>query len=271
MNVLPFLGYKNGAFELKLNKQLQDLNPSIVGVAKCDGGDVGLAEPSPFTLIHYVYSGKGVYIFRGNIYPLEAGQAFITPPNEAARAIADKDDPWITAWVGFKGSLSSHFWSLPPVFTPGTPIFPHIQNLQNPQPNLEIELAIDLMTLYAKMILPTDGKRERAPNYVQSVIDFVSTHYMEDLTIQSIADHVGLNRDYLSRIFKAQLNTSIQAHLLEVRMIEAKRFLSLGRSVDETGKLCGFNSLAHFSRQFKRCVGRSPQQWVQFLREQQGQ
>jgi len=270
MTTLPYLDYKNEAFELKLNRQLSDLNPVIVGIAKCKPGDIGLEELSPFTLIHYVYAGKGTYVFRGNRYSIEAGQAFITPPNEAARAIADEHDPWISAWVGFKGSLAPDFWRLPPVFTPDEPCFPHIRNLQEPQPNLEIELAIDLMTLYTKLIFPTSGKRERAPSYVQAVIDYISVHYMEDLSIQDVADHVGLNRDYLSRVFKAEMNSSIQSHLLYVRMMEAKRLLSLGRSVDEAGKLCGFNSLAHFSRQFKRYIGRSPQQWVQYLREQQG-
>ena len=215
-------------------------------------------------------SGKGTYTCRGTTYSLHAGHAFLTLPGDHASNMADKDDPWIISWVGFKGELAPHFRRLPPVFEPGEDIFPHLKNLRNPSPNLEIELSIDLMTLYAKMILPTDSKSERVPSYVQKVIDFVSNHYMLDLTIQDIADHVGLSHDYLSKMFKNEVGTSIQTHLLEVRMIEAKRFLALGRTVDETKTLCGFNSSAHFSRQFKRYTGRSPRQWVKHLKSFQG-
>lgn len=248
-------------FELKMNRYLHDLNPVFAGSAVCPPNGIGIQKSSPCTLIHYVTEGRGTYYSKGHVYHVTAGQAFITAPNEPAHCQSDEKDPWSYQWVGFTGELSSHFWSIPPVFTCSEPAFPHLKNLKKPSPNLEIELAIDLMSLYAKLILPKSNKHY-TPNYPQAVIDFIQAHYMENLTIQQIADHVGLNRDYLYRLFKEKVGTSIQAHLLEVRILEAKRLLSLGNSVDEAGKLCGFNSLAHFSRQFKRFSGQSPQQWV---------
>ena len=105
----------------------------------------------------------------------------------------------------------------------------------------------------------------------QAVIDYIQAHYMEELTIQQIAEHVGLNRDYLYRLFKEKVGTSIQAHLQEVRMLEAKRLLALGNSVSDVAKMCGFNSLAHFSRQFKRSNSSSPQQWTQQIQKRKQQ
>jgi len=265
-----FRDYKNYGCELKLNAHLHDINPVICGEAAPPPEKISKTPPSAYYLLHYVQEGKGTYICRGERHCLCAGQAFLVMPGDVSFNQPDKDDPWIISWVGFKGVLAPHFRRLPPVFDPGENIFPHLKNLRNPSPNLEIELAIDLMTLYTKMILPNDSKLERTPSHVQRVIDFVSNHYMLDLTIQDIADHVGLSHDYLSKIFKNQIGTSIQTHLLEVRIMEAKRFLSLGRTVDETRTLCGFNSSAHFSRQFKRCTGQSPRQWVKHLKSFQG-
>lgn len=68
----------------------------------------------------------------------------------------DAEDPWCYQWVGFTGALSPHFRGIPPVFTAEDPIFPHLKNLKNPSPNLEVEPAIDLMTLYSKLIVPKD-------------------------------------------------------------------------------------------------------------------
>ena len=250
----------NYAFELKMNRHLQDLNPIIAGYANCPPGDIGLDEPSPCTVIHYVTAGCGTFYRNGVAYPIHAGQAFIAPTYEAVKCIADLSDPWSYQWVGFTGSLSSHFRNIPTAFTTEEPIFPHLKNLRNPSPNIEIELAIDLMCLYAKLIVPK-SKKEVSPNYVQAVIDYIQDHYMEPLTIQQIADHIGLNRDYLYRIYKESTGSSIQTHLQEIRMLEAKRLLDLGHTVESTSKLCGYNSLAHFSRQFKRLYEMSPQQW----------
>lgn len=257
----------HNSFELKLNRHLQDLNPIIAGTANCPPGVINQGAETPCTLIHYVTKGKGVLYSKGRSFPVCAGQCFLSTPKEATHWISDSEDPWSYQWVGFTGSLSSHFWDLPPVITLTEPPFPHLKNLRKAPPNLEIELAMDLFGLYAKLVVSVQDKRSLLPDYIQAVFDYVHNHYMEPLNIQQIADHVGLNRDYLYRIFKEKTGVSIQSHLQETRMMEARRFLDLGYSVEKTSKLCGFNSLAHFSRQFKRIYGESPQRWTKNIKQ----
>ena len=259
------------AIEIKLNRHLHDLNPLIVGLASCPPGDRTALIPSPCTLVHYVVSGKGVLYSKGTAYPVSAGQCFIIPPNEPAPRIADEEDPWTYQWIGFNGSLSSHFWRLGPVFSLEEPPFPHVKNLKRPSPNLAIELTMDLFGLYTKLVLPERSDRSLAPDYVQAVIDYIQSHYKEPLTIRQITEYVGLSQDYLCRLFKQQTGISIQSQLLETRKLEAKRLLRLGHSVEETAALCGFHSISHFSRQFKRLQGMSPKQWLKYSIEAQSQ
>ena len=42
---------------------------------------------------------------------------------------------------------------------------------------------------------------------VQAVIIYVNAHYMDKLTLDGIADYVGLNREYLSRLFSKETGT----------------------------------------------------------------
>ena len=259
------------AIEIKLNRHLQDLNPILVGTSSGQSCPEDEQDPSPCTLIHYVVSGKGTLYRKGKAYPVSAGQCFIIPPNELAPRITDKEDPWTYQWIGFNGSLSSHFWRLDPVFSLDEAPFPHVKNLKRPSPNLAIELAMDLFGLYTKLILPGSNDRSLTPDYIQAVIDYILVHYMEPLTIRQITEHVGLSQDYLCRLFKQQTGRSIQAQLLKTRELEAKRFLRLGHSVEETAALCGFHSISHFSRQFKRLQGMSPKQWLKYSIEEQSQ
>jgi AraC-like DNA-binding protein len=45
---------------------------------------------------------------------------------------------------------------------------------------------------------------------------------------------------------------------VQVRIMKAKTFLRLGRSISETASLVGFVDQSHFTRHFKRLVGITP-------------
>lgn len=257
------------SYEITLNSHLKDLNPITAGEqGRKVPGIVGLTPPSPFTLIHHVVSGRGTYYYNGKTYVIHAGQAFITPPTDQCRCEADEDDPWTYRWVGFTGTLSSDFWEIPLVFDAEDDIFPHLKNLDTPSPTIELELAADLMLLHARLISTEILRRGKERTYTRDVIDFIHNFYARNPSIQDIADHVALNRDYISRIFKNETGRSIQSFLSEVRITNAMRLLDTGMPVEKVAEACGFNSATHFSRQFKTLVGLSPQSWIKKMKIQ---
>lgn len=249
------------SFSFTFDRKLHDLNPISAGVLVCTPGSSRKIDV-PYVQICYVTAGKGTLHLGGMLLNIQAGQAFIVAPNQPTRCIADKNDPWIYEWVGFNGALAQRFLEIPPVFKPKNSIFPHLQELQSGVSTPELRLMLDLMMLYAAVIPTQRAKTANNRNYIQDIKDYIGTYYMNTLTIQDIADHIGLNRDYISKIFKAELDMSIQSYLLNLRMQHAKRYLQTGSSVSKTGTLCGFNSLAHFSRQFKNFFGQSPTKWL---------
>lgn len=57
-------------------------------------------------LLHYVYSGKGIFQTENNTYHLHKGQMFLISPNQLTYYKADDSDPWLYRWIEFNGSMS---------------------------------------------------------------------------------------------------------------------------------------------------------------------
>lgn len=245
-----------------INPNLQDLNPILAGWSVSQPGSKRQPSAMNYTLLHYVYSGKGTIITSGSTYEVTPGQAFLIFPGEAVTHVADTDDPWTLRWVGFTGALSHSFASLPRVFSVSEGFLPHLRNMEIIDNDTAFDLACDLLTLYSRMIRRETGK----PDYIQFVMDYIQSSYMHKLSVQSIADQLNLDRSYLARQFKKRTNQSIQGYILNVRLMEAKRYLMQGYTVKEAANLCGFNDTANFSKLFAREDGLSPQAWKKVVR-----
>lgn len=243
-------------YQVLLNEHLEDLNPVFAGESQCAPGSIN--NPVRRTmLLHYVLSGKGRLYLDGKTYFIHAGQAFIIPADVDARYIADECEPWAYRWIGFTGKLSSAFGELPPVFDAPDDTLCHLSNQKTPDPMLAYQLSGDLLQLYAAMVSP----KKQNQNHVQKAIDYIELSYMNPLTIKDIADFVGLNQFYLSKLFKEKTGHTLQYHILSIRLAEAKRYLLLGYAVKEVASLCGFKDVANFSKLFKREFGKNPTQW----------
>lgn len=247
----------------RVNAHLEDLNPILAGVAQCEPG----SKITPLRIsmmLHYVVSGCGELHLDGEVYPVKAGQAFWLSADAKAYYIADREDPWYYRWICFSGRLAADFAKLPPVFDVPEDILTHIENQDSTDPMLAYLLTADLFSLYAHVV----SHDEPSQNHVQRAIDFVEIHYMNKLTIQDIADFVGLNPCYLSKLFKKKTGYTLQEYILDIRLQEAKRYLANGYSVKETALLSGFQDIANFSKLFKRENGRNPTQWLAWVQDE---
>ena len=84
---------------------------------------------------------------------------------------------------------------------------------------------------------------------------------MQEISVDKISKLLGLDRRYLVRLFKEKTGQTIQDYIISVRMDEACRQLSLGRSIGEAANLCGYHDACNFSKMFKKHYGVSPMNW----------
>lgn len=239
---------------LLTNRNLKDLNPLIAGDHVCDPDHSFGPAVRKYTLIHYVLSGRGTFYARGGAYPVEAGQAFLILPGEVTTYTADHDNPWHYRWIGFDGELSARFADLPPVFPLSVDIFSMLMRLTEDPSVAEYRLSAEMFRLYASLFSAETGQNP----YVRRVENYIRTAYMQPIRVEQIANQLGLDRRYLSRLFKTHTGRSVQEFLVDVRMEEGNRLLKEGCSVAEAANLVGYEDVSNFSKMFKKHHGITP-------------
>ncbi|WEK55262.1 MAG: AraC family transcriptional regulator [Candidatus Cohnella colombiensis] len=94
------------------------------------------------------------------------------------------------------------------------------------------------------------------------VFQYIEAHYNEKLSVQQLADLVGLSRFHFSRIFKRITDKSIVEYCNLVRIQNAEKLLRQSTmSISEIADAIGFNDIYYFSRAFKAIKGKSPSMW----------
>lgn len=98
-------------------------------------------------------------------------------------------------------------------------------------------------------------------NEIARTIDYLSTHLNEQVTIDDMADHVGMSRAVFHRRFKAATTMSPIQFVKSMRLNNAATKIAEGKTVSEAAWDVGYQSASQFSREFKRMYGQSPRQW----------
>ncbi|OPJ59883.1 AraC family transcriptional regulator [Clostridium oryzae] len=97
---------------------------------------------------------------------------------------------------------------------------------------------------------------------VDKIINYMTENYMENITLQQLAEHSRISPSYLGSIFKKVTGKSTIEYLINIRITKAKSLLRDGFTVSETSKLVGFNDIFYFSKAFKKHEGISPSQYI---------
>ena len=93
---------------------------------------------------------------------------------------------------------------------------------------------------------------------VQLLIDYMRSHFKEEISLQQLALLVNLNPFHLVRLFKKAIGLSPYEYLLIVRAEHARQLLRSGYQVQEAALEAGFYDASHFNRLFRKIAGTSP-------------
>lgn len=90
---------------------------------------------------------------------------------------------------------------------------------------------------------------------------YIEKHLSQDLSLQEVARHVGMNPSYLSLLFKEVTGETYIKYLTRYRMELAKKLLTDGFKVSEVSERVGYHTYRHFSEVFKKYTGMAPGQF----------
>ncbi len=93
----------------------------------------------------------------------------------------------------------------------------------------------------------------------KELLIYIQEHYMEDITLRTLADEFHLSEKYISRYFKEHFCLTFSHYLNHLRLTGAQRLLETTElSVTDIALRSGFSSVSYFIRMFKECYGVSP-------------
>lgn len=92
--------------------------------------------------------------------------------------------------------------------------------------------------------------------------EYLQKHYMEEITLETVAEKYYFNPSYFSTLFKNYSGTSFSSYLTELRMKKAKELLaSTDDKVKEIAVKAGYRDPNYFIRAFKKFYGYTPDEY----------
>ncbi|MFS1009421.1 response regulator [Enterococcus casseliflavus] len=101
---------------------------------------------------------------------------------------------------------------------------------------------------------------------------FIQKYYLENITVESLAEALGYSKEYLSRKYKESFGGSIYQKIVSLRINKAKELLIEQPALDiqKVGEKVGYHDRYHFSKLFKQKTMVTPSEYrAEIIKKQQ--
>jgi AraC family transcriptional regulator of arabinose operon len=263
-----------------LNHSTIDLYLSTCGIQNCNGGHFFGPGMRDSYILHFISDGKGIFTSNGNTYHLGMGDVFLVKPEEEIFYQADEKTPWSYMWVGFQGIKAAVYLAqaglqgervtcrcenIPFIFSC---IQQMIMSRHLTQAN-ELKREAALLQILAALIeeykstLPKEERYDYPHQiYVEQAVDYIKKNMKKNIKVNDIASYIGIDRSYLTNVFKSATGLSPQEYIVRCRMEQAEILLK-GTQVKISDVACavGYTDALSFSKMFKKYKGMSPMEF----------
>lgn len=153
----------------------------------------------------------------------------------------------------------------------GTSLYDDVQNektlLMNVTERLEasdtlLEM-LDLVSVYFDDIVEETRNRLHMSSEITKALQYIKSHYKENISLQAVADHVNLSFSYLSYLFKKELQITFIDYLNRYRIERAKELMTgtQMKSYDIAVEVGFSPEYTYFSKVFKKVTGLNPNEY----------
>ena len=122
-----------------------------------------------------------------------------------------------------------------------------------------------VMTAILKERGETEDEEKQAPvidKMIDSVVADIRDHYMEDISLTSLAAKYNVSMGRLSKMIKDHLQLNFSDYIASLRIQRAKELLSDETlSIQEIAEIVGYNDYFYFTKVFKKIEGISPSKY----------
>ncbi len=109
--------------------------------------------------------------------------------------------------------------------------------------------------------VPLRSRLGHAPESLAEAVALMEANIEEPLTTHELAEHLGISRRQLERLFKKYLQTVPSRYYLDLRLQRSRQLLrDSDRPAGEIALQTGFSSAAHFSTAYRNHFGITPRE-----------
>jgi AraC family transcriptional regulator of arabinose operon len=236
-------------------------------------------EARQYVLI-YCIEGEGWYQLENQTYKIGPNQVFILPKGKAHSYGCRNVHPWTIYWLHFDGGAAAGFacdLEKPRMISPEQDsriqdrlklfeeIFHTLRNGYSLS-NLEYSTtalfhflgSIKSLAAYRNCIACVNQQRD----ITDDAIHFMRENIRKRLTLNEIADYLGISGSHFSSLFHKKTGYSPLNYLSHLKIQEACHYLDFSdMKVNQISLMIGFDDPFYFSRLFSKVMGCSPTEY----------
>lgn len=123
--------------------------------------------------------------------------------------------------------------------------------------NLHDEMALDFVEKMRRIRGSDAGSKQ-----IRQCKEYIYAHIKERITIEELADVLGVSAGYLSRMFKKETGDSVSGYIRRQKIEMAENMLRYSDcSLVEIANRLSFSSQSHFIQQFRELTGMTPKKY----------
>ena len=130
--------------------------------------------------------------------------------------------------------------------------------------DMDIQKLCDMIKEVVDLLMPEKGivATDSMQDIVQKAAAWIDGHFMEELTLASLAERYHVESSYFSRIFRQEMGVNLIMYITQKRMEKSKEYIrNSDMNLTEVAFMVGYDDYTYFSRVFKKNVGVSPREY----------
>lgn len=216
-------------------------------------------------VIHLVTSGQRKYEIEDRIFSAEKGTLIFIPEGTKYKTKAQSLNNKLCSGIGI--SFNTNI-----TFDPDELIIYYKENIGQMSATLELfnnayqiykSSPLEILELKAAVyklfsfLSSSDIVNSTENVLLKPAIEFINTHYTENLPIKLYAEKCNLSESYFRKKFTEYTGLSPIEYRNQLRFAEAKRMYQTGLSAQQIAERLGFCDTAYFLKLYKHKIGRT--------------
>lgn len=245
------------------NDRLKILN--FVLETKAENFD--LLENFKHNAIYLVTNGNGILQTDAITQEIHAGKIFFSFSHLPFKVINKNNINLI--YISFEGGRCEELFARFGI-TPNNCVFEGHEGLTSFWQNSLIKANENNLDLISESVLlytlgeTVPSKADDSKKLLNIVKKYIEDNFTDsELSLSSLADAIGYNSKYISRMFKKETGVSFSSYLTNLRMQNAIFLIEQGvTAIKNVALLSGYKDPLYFSNVFKTIVGMSPTDYI---------